>query len=629
MRQQLALLGAAAGLAGDPPAGALPAVEPAAVASVASPPATVAPAVASPRPAVASASAPRGVVDFSLYFFGDYPDQDRDDKYAVILDAAEFADTQGFHAVWLPERHFHSFGGLFPNPSVLAAALATRTRRVRLNAGSVVLPLHHPIRVAEEWSMVDNLSGGRIGLGCAPGWHANDFVLHPEHFGRHKQVMYEHLETVRRLWRGEEVPARSGSGEAIDVRLFPRPVQPEPPVFTAIVGNPDSYREAARHDVGVVTNLMTQDVSSLAENVALYRRTRAEHGLDPAGGRVVVLLHTYLGEDAERARAEAFEPFCAYLRSSFALLGQVVNSLGMNIDLADTPDEDVRFVLSRAYERYCAQRALIGSPQSCRAVVEAVLDAGADEIACFVDFGLPGDAVRAGLPVLDALRRATPRRPTADGGPLRPTADGVPRRPTADGGHRSAPLSAAQRRLWLMERLHPGTPAHNEAAAVRLVGPLDHAALRDALRDVVDRHAPLRTHYTDVDGEPRQVVRDRVPVELPVRDQAGEAEDDAVRAALAAESRRVFDLAAGPVFAFTLLRFSATRHVLVLAFHHLATDGGSYAVLTAEVSARYRARVAGVATELPPLPVTYPELAAAGDGEPDDKDLAYWRGQLD
>ncbi|MFI0796844.1 amino acid adenylation domain-containing protein [Micromonospora rubida] len=676
MQQQLALLGAASGLGDGPPAGAIQAVSsavssappPAAVSLAAEPVAAVPRAVvpvvvpvAASTDAVAPPVAAPDTADFSLYFFGDYPDQDREDKYGVVLDAAEFADVHGFHAVWMPERHFHSFGGLFPNPSVLAAALAVRTRRVRLNAGSVVLPLHHPVRVAEEWSMVDNLSGGRIGLGCAPGWHANDFVFQPDHFGRHKQVMYEHLDTVRRLWRGEAVPARSGSGERIEVRLFPRPVQAEPPVFTAIVGNPDSYREAARRDVGVVTNLMTQDVARLAENVALYRRTRAEHGLDPAGGRVVVLLHAYLGEDAERARAEAFEPFCAYLRSSFSLLGQVVNSLGMNVDLADTPDDDVRFVLSRAYERYCAERALIGSPESCRAVVEAVLAAGVDEIACFVDFGLSGDAVRAGLPALDALRRATPRRVAAPTGPPAgndaPAPDPgspVPPPPAeaaeaagtagtagtkgvggtdgtdeADGAARTAPLSSAQRRLWLVERLHPGTPAYHEGVAVRLRGPLDHAALRGALRDVVDRHAPLRTSYAEVDGEPRQVVHAWVPVECPVRDHAGEAEDAAVRAALAAGSRRVSDLARGPVFAFTLLRFSATHHVLVLTFHHLATDGGSYAVLTREVSACYRARAAGAAPDLPPLPVTYPELAAAGTGEPDDEDLAYWRGRLD
>ncbi|MEH1015031.1 MupA/Atu3671 family FMN-dependent luciferase-like monooxygenase [Micromonospora sp. CPCC 206060] len=606
----------------------------------------------------------RDSADFSLYFFGDYPDQDNNDKYGVLLDAVQFADEHAFHAVWLPERHFHSFGGIFPNPAVLAAALATRTRRIRLNAGSVVLPLHHPVRVAEEWSMVDNLSGGRVGLGCAPGWHANDFVFFPEHYGRHKQVMYEHLATVRRLWRGEAVAARAGNGEPTEVRLFPRPIQSTPPAFTAIVGNPESYREAARNDVGVVTNLMTQDVAQLAANIALYRRTRAEHGLDPAAGRITVLLHTYLGDDLDRVRAEAFEPFHRYLRSSLGLLGQVTNSLGMTIDLAGTPDEDVRFVLSQAYARYCAERALIGTPQSCREVVTAVLDTGVDEIACFVDFGLPADAVRAGLPYIDAVRRATPHRhpaaatpPAAADAPAAttpgtaatatPTAPGTAATatPTAPGTAAAAaggtardevaPLSAAQRRLWITAQLDPNSPAYNEAAAVRLTGPLDVPALHGALQDVVDRHAALRTVYREIDGVPHQVVRATVPVECPVLDRTGrdedEDEDEAVREVMARESRRRFDLTAGPVFAFTLLRFAPTRHVLVLSFHHLATDGGSYAILTREVSEYYRARVDHRAPALPALTTSYPQLArddrVRGDGR--EKALRYWLHQLD
>ncbi|WP_433550344.1 MupA/Atu3671 family FMN-dependent luciferase-like monooxygenase [Micromonospora zamorensis] len=604
MREQLALLGSGI------PAPSAPSIQ------------TVPPAqpVPVPRPAVhprpvpdAPAIEAADTVDFSLYFFGDYADQDRDDSYEVILDAAEFADAHDFHAVWLPERHFHSFGGIFPNPSVLAAALAVRTHRLRLNAGSVVLPLHHPIRVAEEWSMVDRLSGGRVGIGCASGWHANDFVFYPENYPRHKQVMYENLDTVRRLWRGEAVRARSGSGDDIDVRLFPRPVQAEPPIFTAIVGNPDSYREAARRDLGVVTNLMTQDVAQLAENIALYRRTRAEHGLDPDAGRVVVLMHTYLDENAEQARAMAFEPFCAYLRSSFNLLGQVVNSLGMNIDLADTPDDDVRFVLSRAYERYCDQRALIGSPESCRPVLDQILEAGADEVACFVDFGLPAQAVRDGLPVIDTLRRATRRQVS------RTRADVID----------TAPLSPGQRRLWLAEQIHPGTSAYTEGAAVRLQGALDPVVLRDAVQDVVDRHAPLRTTYREIDGEPHQIIHSRLEVDIPVREHQGADEDTVVRAAMAAVSVRLFDLLEGPVFAFELLRLSPTHHVLVMSFHHLATDGGSYAVLTREVSACYQARVAGRAPHLPPLSVSYPELTRArAVADEADKHLDYWLNQL-
>ncbi|MGK5729154.1 MupA/Atu3671 family FMN-dependent luciferase-like monooxygenase, partial [Streptomyces sp. URMC 124] len=360
--------------------------------------------------------------DFSVYFFGDYPqgadadagtDADagagvgaapREGKYELLLETARFADRNGFHALWMPERHFHSFGGLFPNPAVLAAALSRETSRIRLNAGSVVLPIHDPIRVAEEWSMVDNLSGGRVGIGIASGWHANDFVFFPERFGRHKEAMYEQLEQVRRFWRGEALRRTSGDGEA-DVRLFPRPVQDAPPMYTAVVGNPASFELAARHDLGIVTNLMTQSVEQFAENVALYRRTREQHGLDPATGRVAVLLHTYLAGRHDVARAEAYEPLSRYMRASLSLFGGVTNSLGHNVDLSSLSEDDLDVVFRRAYDRYCDQRALIGTVDSVSPVVRTVTEAGADEIVSLVDFGVAPGELRASLTHIDALRR--------------------------------------------------------------------------------------------------------------------------------------------------------------------------------------------------------------------------------
>src|SRR5262249_5780592 len=95
-------------------------------------------------------------LSFSLYFFSDDGSKDSPDKYRLVLESAKFADRNGFSAVWTPERHFQDFGGLYPNPSVLSAALAMLTERVQIRAGSVALPLHHPVRVAEEWSVVDN-----------------------------------------------------------------------------------------------------------------------------------------------------------------------------------------------------------------------------------------------------------------------------------------------------------------------------------------------------------------------------------------------------------------------------------------------------------------------------------------
>lgn len=548
--------------------------------------------------------------DFSLYFFGDYPQDTAHDKYGLIMDAAEFADRQGFHGLWFPERHFNSFGALFPNPSVLAAALAARTSRIRLNAGSVVLPLHHPVRVAEEWSVVDNISGGRAGLCVASGWHATDFALAPENFGRHREVMYERLETVRQLWSGRPVTVTAGDGEEVDVRLHPRPIQPELPLYAAVVGNPDSYRRAAAEGLGVVTNLMTQTVEQLAENIALYRRTRAEHGLDPAAGRVVVLVHTYLGEDAERARAEAYRPFVSYLRSSLALFDQVTNSLGFDVDLADTPEEDVEFLLGRAYERYCASRALIGDERTAAEAVGRLVAAGADEIACFVDFGVPREKVLAALPVLDRVRRREYEPPVGPRGqehvpPVRP---------------RRLPLSPAQRRIWFLERLHPGTTMYCEPKAICLDGKLDIPALRRALHRVADRHPALRTVFGESGGVPYQEIRDRVPLDCPVDDHTGATEEEALRAVLAAHARGGMDLSEGPLVTARLLRLSDERHLLFLLAHHIVFDSSSTAVLARDLAAYYRDGTP------PPLP----DLPAPFHPDPTEQavSLDFWRREL-
>lgn len=345
--------------------------------------------------------------DFGVYFFGDYPDADSTSAYDRLVETARFADERGFSSLWLPERHFHSFGGLFPNPAVLAAALARETSRIRLNAGSVVLPLHDPVRIAEEWSVVDNLSGGRVGLGCATGWHAQDFALHPDRFERRKEIAFAHLDEVTTLWRGGAVRRTGGEGEPVDVTIHPRPVQELPPMFLATSGRRASYEEAGRRGLGIVTNLMGQTVTELAENIRHFRKAREQHGLDPDTGRVTVLLHTYLGTDHAVARAEALEPMSRYLRSSLQMRS-AASAVGAGPeDVASASEDDLDYLFRRAYDRYCDERALIGTPDSVAPLVDTLREAGVDEIAALVDFGMPTELMRAGLEHLDTLRRRT------------------------------------------------------------------------------------------------------------------------------------------------------------------------------------------------------------------------------
>jgi natural product biosynthesis luciferase-like monooxygenase protein len=149
------------------------------------------------------------------------------DKYRLLLEEAKFADRHDFTAVRIPERHFHPFGGLYPNPSVLASALAMVTERIRLRAGSVVVPIYHPVRVVEEWAVVDNLSRGRIDLSLAAEWNPNDVALAPDSYADRYDLLFNGRATIRTLWRGGTITLRSGVGKHVQVRVHLAPSQPD------------------------------------------------------------------------------------------------------------------------------------------------------------------------------------------------------------------------------------------------------------------------------------------------------------------------------------------------------------------------------------------------------------------
>src|SRR5687767_15019923 len=164
---------------------------------------------------------------FSLFYFAnDGEDDGSQRKYSLILQSARWADASGFERLWAPERHFHRFGGLSPNPSVIAAAIATITSRIQICSGSVVLPLHDPLRVAEEWAVVDNLSNGRVGLGVACGWVPNDFVIsdRQQDFDRRHEVFETKTRLLRSLWRGDTHEVTNPQGQRVAIRTLPRPI---------------------------------------------------------------------------------------------------------------------------------------------------------------------------------------------------------------------------------------------------------------------------------------------------------------------------------------------------------------------------------------------------------------------
>ena len=357
-------------------------------------------------------------MDFSLYYWGN-DDGQGPKKYELLLEGARFADTHGFCAVWTPERHFHAFGGPYPNPSVTGAAIAAVTRNLSVRAGSCVVPLHHPARIAEEWAVIDNLTNGRAGLAIASGWHPDDFVLHPENAPpNNKSAMYAAADQVRRLWRGEGVDFPKADGSTFTVKTQPRPVSSDLEMWVTTAGNPDTWREAGEMGAHVLTHLLGQSIEEVSGKITLYHEALRKAGHDPARFKVTLMLHTFVGRDREQVRRVAEGPMKSYLASAAGLVKQyawafpafkkpqgVTNP--MDIDLRTLSDAENAAILDFAFHRYFEDSGLFGTVEDALARVEQLKRIGVSEVACLIDYGIEPEKVMEGLyPLAEVVKRA-------------------------------------------------------------------------------------------------------------------------------------------------------------------------------------------------------------------------------
>ena len=357
-------------------------------------------------------------IDFNLFYWGN-DDGVGPKKYELLLEGAKFADAHGFNAVWTPERHFHAFGGPYPNPSVTGAAVAAVTRNLDVRAGSCVAPLHHPARIAEEWAVIDNMTGGRVGLAIASGWQPDDFVLRPENTPpQNKPAMYAAIEQLRRLWRGEAVEFPKQDGTPFAVVTQPRPVSPELPVWVTTAGNPETWREAGEIGANVLTHLLGQSIAEVGDKIGIYHQALRDAGHDPADFKVTVMLHTYLAETREKAERVAREPMKDYLRSAAGLIKQyawafpafkkpkgVTNPF--EVDLESLGEDEMEAILEFAFQRYFNDSGLFGTIEDGLARAEDLKRIGVDEIACLIDYGISVPQVLEGLkPLAKVLTRS-------------------------------------------------------------------------------------------------------------------------------------------------------------------------------------------------------------------------------
>ena len=339
-------------------------------------------------------------MDFSIMFWGAAAQRPTPvDQYKLVLEATQFADQHGFKAVWIPERHFHPWGGLFPNPSVICAALAATTKQIRLRAGSVVAPLHHALRIAEEWAVVDNLSHGRVEVAMATGWKDDDFALAPHNYETRRSIHVETIQTVQALWRGEKYAAKNGSGQPIEVTTYPTPIQPELPIWVTSAGSLKSISRAGRAGFNLLTHLLGQDYDELAKKISQYHAYRVSGGFK-SSGQISLMMHTFLGHETETVRELVRSSLCEYLIQSADLA--IPTALKAQWDEAEA--ELKKTMIDQAFDRYFDTAALMGTPASCAQLVSKLKKMGVTDICCLIDFGMPPEQVLGSLKLLAQLK---------------------------------------------------------------------------------------------------------------------------------------------------------------------------------------------------------------------------------
>jgi hypothetical protein len=233
------------------------------------------------------------------------------------------------------------------------------------------------------------------------------------------------VDVVRRLWRGEAVAFPGPLGKPVDIRTLPRPVQAELPVWLTAAGNPETFQQAGEMGCHLLTHLLGQKIDDVAEKLNLYRAAWRKAG-HAGQGHVTLMLHTFVGDDDDEVRETVRGPMKEYLRSSIDLIKQAAWSFPTfvqrgaqdgktPVEIMDShplSEEEMDALLEHAFSRYYGTSALFGTPQRCLALVEKLKEAGVDEIACLIDFGVDADAVLAHLPslkqLMDAAREARP-----------------------------------------------------------------------------------------------------------------------------------------------------------------------------------------------------------------------------
>jgi alkanesulfonate monooxygenase SsuD/methylene tetrahydromethanopterin reductase-like flavin-dependent oxidoreductase (luciferase family) len=221
--------------------------------------------------------------------------------YEQILEQVQFEEELGFDAVWFGEHHYSGYS--FGSPPVMAMAAAARTKRIRLGTGVSLIPLNHPIRLAEEYAMLDVLSSGRLEYGIGRGFLKYSHEIFGINEDENHERYHEGTEIILKAWTANGPFSYQGKFWSLnDYTFFPKPLQqPHPPIYGSGAITPESYRWAGSKGLHLATAFFIPDRERVRNGIGLYRQALEEAGYNPAERDVAGVFQMYCGESNEEA----------------------------------------------------------------------------------------------------------------------------------------------------------------------------------------------------------------------------------------------------------------------------------------------------------------------------------------
>jgi natural product biosynthesis luciferase-like monooxygenase protein len=281
-------------------------------------------------------------------------------RYRDTLEQAVYAEALGFESVWPVEQHFDTERSILCAPLLMLAALAERTRTLRLGIAIVLLPLSHPVRVAEEIATLDVLSNGRVEFGIGRGSLPKHFTGFGIPQVENRERFLEGLEIVRKAWTEERFSYRGRFFNIEELSVVPKPVQqPHPPIRVA-ANSPETFELTGRMGLPIFAAAQVNPFDRIKEYLPIYRRAREAAGHPDRGGEdVTVLIPTYVAESRAQVRQDMEPSIMLWLRIGAA---RYESRLEAPIQ---APPERLERLRRMTYEQACQVMAIFDTPEAC------------------------------------------------------------------------------------------------------------------------------------------------------------------------------------------------------------------------------------------------------------------------